>query len=116
MGAYTTSAYSNTSIVQHEWTSTCLGNEVRNGRCTTCREPASGTWQTSGVRISGNQGDVVRISVQGVVDMADVEEIISERPPWHQAHAKYAPTVKAVVPVWKQRQMLRQQRPRDGLK
>jgi len=114
MGAYT-STYSNTSMVQHEWTSTCIGNEVRNGRCTTCREPASGSWQVSpGVRVSGNVGDSVRIVVEGIVD---VEDILAEPPPpWHRAHARYTPRVKPVVPVWEQRQMLRQQRPRDGLK
>jgi hypothetical protein len=108
-------AISSTNSVSHEWTSTCMGNEVRNGRCTTCREPASGSWRISPmVRVSGNVGDVVRVSVEGVVD---VEEILSEpAPPWHQARARYTPRVKSVVPVWEQRQMLRQQRPRDGLK
>lgn len=100
--------------VYHEWTSNCWGNEVRNGRCTTCWEPAStmAVYQYSRVRTAGNV--TVRVSIPDVVD---TEELLSEPyPPWHRAHARYTPRVKPVVPVWKQRQVLKQQRPRDGLR
>jgi hypothetical protein len=112
-------AVSSTNTVWHEWTSACAGTRVVNGHCATCHEPASSSWQISPtVRVSGNCGDVVRISVQGPVPgVVDAEEILSEPPPpWHKAYARYTPRVKSVVPVWEQRQILRQQRPRDGLK
>lgn len=89
-------------IIYHNWTSTCWGNEVRNGRCTTCREPAS------------TSPPIVYVSVPDVVD---VDELLSlPNPPWHKAHARYTPRVKELVPVWKQRQVMKQQRPRDGLR
>ncbi len=101
-----------TAFIWHEWTSTCSGNVVRHGRCTTCREPAS----ANGVPVERrrNAPETVRVSVPGVVD---VDELLSEPPPpWHQAYARYTPAVKAVVPVWKQRPLQKQQRARDGLK
>lgn len=97
--------------IWHEWTSTCSGNVVRQGHCTTCREPAS----AGGVPVERRRApETIRVSAPGVVD---VDEILSApRPPWHQPFARYTPTVKALVPVWKQRQVQKQQRARDGLK
>jgi hypothetical protein len=97
--------------IYHEWTSTCHGNEARQGRCTTCWEPAV----SSGMPVERRRAsETIQISVPGVVD---VDELLSEPPPpWHNAYAGYTPTVKALVPVWKQRQIQKQQRARDGLK
>lgn len=47
----------------------------------------------------------------------EAEEILSRpKPPWHQAHAKYEPLCRDVVPSWKVKWRLKQQRPRDGLR
>ena len=70
---------------------------------------------TSGTTATGPVGRVtVTISTRV---QPDAEEILSRpRPPWHQAHAKYEPVCRDVVPSWKVKWRLTQQRPRDGLR
>lgn len=47
----------------------------------------------------------------------EAEEILARpKPPWHQSHAKYEPLCRDVVPSWKVKWRLKQQRPRDGLR
>lgn len=95
------SSNSSTFPIWHHNTTTCSGNRVTNGHCSTCREPASESYTIR-----------VQVDVKG-------EEFELKRdpdPPWQRDHAMYTPAVKPVVPVWKQRQIMRQQRPRDGLK
>src|SRR4029077_17064786 len=89
--------------IYHRSTSNCAGNRIQDGRCATCHE-----WATSVYEFERSQ--------QIQVDTQDFELDPKIDPPWHKDHAMYTPKVKPLVPVWKQRQILRQQRPRDGLK
>lgn len=61
---------------------------------------------------------VGQITVTIVSDGARAAEevFLKPRPPWHQPEAKYDPPCRDVVPSWKVKWRLKQQRPRDGLR
>lgn len=65
---------------------------------------------------SGNMPVRVEITIRtGPAESAE-EAAAKPRPPWHQAHAKYEPRCRDLVPVWKAKRRIEQQRPRDGLR
>lgn len=70
---------------------------------------------TCGTNVIEPVGFITVTITVGAEGQAEVD-FSRPRPPWHQAHAKYEPLCRDVVPSWKVKWRLKQQRPRDGLR